>query len=179
MNLVQNENKGIQILYRNALSGSIVNSDLLFRSIKADFDGATETLNKIIIDELRSKDRDLHMYVLQSMSYVELKIVSLEDQMKTLTMHTRAYVESTKDEDCDVLIDTLAKLREELSLLDSDITNASNTIEDCIDEFKSSKARIILTETAPLLSTLAMHVTQLYIVILTTEGSANQCKMIY
>lgn len=177
---MQNENKGMQILYQNALAGSIVNSDLLFRSIKSDLDAAAETLNVITLDSLRAKDRDLILHVLNLMTHVSSVVeVSLENRVKTLTDRTSEYVSSKNSEYLEPLIDTIEKFELDLERLDANVSTVYTAIEACIDDLKSSDARLVLNEVNAHLSTLATHATQLYIVILTTEGSANQCRMTY
>ena len=180
MNFVQNENKGMQILYQNALAGSIVNSDLLFRSIKSDLDAASETLNVITLDSLRAKDRELILGVLNLMTYVSSMVEgNLEDRVKTLTNRTSEYVSTGNLEYLDPLIDTIEKFELDLERLDTDVSNVYSAIESCIDDLRSVDAKIVLTEANAHLSTLATHATQLYIIVLTTEGSANQCRMTY
>lgn len=177
---MQNETNGMQILYQNALAGSIVNSDLLFRSIKSDSDAAAETLNVITLDSLRAKDRELILHVSSLMSYVSAVVEgSLEDRVKTLTDRTSEYVSSKNAEYLEPLIDTIEKFKSDLESLDNNVSAAYSEINACIDDLKSSDARLVLNEVNAHLSTLATHATQLYIVILTTEGSANQCRMTY
>ena len=166
---MQNETNGMQILYQNALAGSIVNSDLLFRSIKSDSDAAAETLNVITLDSLRAKDRELILHVSGLMSYVSAVV---EDR-------TSEYVSSKNAEYLEPLIDTIEKFKLDLENLDNNVSATYSEINACIDDLKSSDARLVLNEVNAHLSTLATHATQLYIVILTTEGSANQCRMTY
>lgn len=177
---MKNENDGMKILYQNALAGSIVNSDLLFRSIKSDLDATTETMNLITLDSLRAKDRELIIYISNLLTYVSAIVdESLEDRVKTLTTRTSEYVTAKDENYLDSLIDTIEKFKTDLSNLDENVSNVYNAIDSSIDDLKSSEAKVKLTETCAHLSTLATHATQLYIIILTTEGSANQCRMTY
>ena len=177
---MQNETNGMQILYQNALAGSIVNSDLLFRSIKSDSDAAAEALNVITLDSLRAKDRELILYISNLIVLVNAVVgCSLENRVKILTDRTSEYVSSKNAEYLEPLIDTIEKFKSDLESLDNNVSTAYSEIDACIDDLKSFDARLALNEVNAHLSTLATHATQLYIVILTTEGSANQCRMTY
>ena len=176
-----NENLGMQILYQNALSGSIINSDLIFRTIERDRDSMIESLRlSASLDSLRSRDRDVMIDIRNEIDRLDIVIVDkISKFVSQLTNSTAEYIKHNSEEHLESLISVISKFKDELSQLDENIVAASKYVESAIEDLKSTKAQSRIIEVIERLSTLETHVTQLYIILLTTEGSAHQCKMIY
>lgn len=176
-----NENLGMQILYQNALSGSIVNSDLIFRTIERDRDAMIETLRlSSSLDALRSRDRDVMIDIRNEIDRLDVVIVDkISKLVNQLTTSTAEYVKYNSEEHLENLIAVINKFKDELSQLDENVVAASKYVESAIEDLKSTKAQSRIIDVIEHLTTLETHVTQLYIILLTTEGSAHQCKMTY
>lgn len=179
---MDNYNRGLRALYHSALSGSIVNSDTILRAIDSDKDAATESLGFVSrFDSLRQNDREIVAEITKSFSDVETLIdSSLPEKLRDLTEATSRYVIRTEESELEALISSIESFKSSLETLDEQIDQTKHVVEEVYDDLKSSSAKQILSgEFLEKIDNLSMHVTQLFVILLTTEGSAQQCKMTY
>lgn len=178
---MKNENKGLEILYQNALAGSVVNSDVLFRAMERDLDAANESLGHAAnLDALRSKDRNIIIDIVSAISNIDANLnEQINKHIQSITSHVSKYVQASSLENLDEVLQTLSKFREDLQSLDETINYAIDVIQVTFDDITAKSVKSKLEEVIANLNNLSTHATQLFIVVLTAEGSANQCRMTY
>lgn len=178
---MKNENKGLEILYQNALAGSVVNSDVLFRAMERDLDAANESLGHAAnLDALRSKDRNIIIDIVSAISNIDANLnEQINRYIQSITSHVSRYVQASSLENLDEVLQTLSKFREDLQSLDETINYAIDVIRVTFDDITAKSVKSKLEEVIANLNNLSTHATQLFIVVLTAEGSANQCRMTY
>lgn len=178
---MKNENKGLEILYQNALAGSVVNSDVLFRAMERDLDAANESMSHAAnLDALRSKDRNIIIDIVSAISNIDANLnEQINGRIQSITSHVSKYVQASNLENLDEVLQTLSKFREELQTLDEVINYAIDAIRLTFDDITAKSVKSKLEEVIANLNNLSTHTTQLFIVVLTAEGSANQCRMTY
>ena len=178
---MKNEKNGMQILYENALAGSVVNSDVLFRAMQRDLDAANETMGHAAnLDALRSKDRNIIIDIVSAISNIDPNLnEQINKHIQNITSYVSKYVQSKKGEGIEEVLHTLSKFREDLQRLDETINYAIDVIRVTFDDITAKSVKSKLEEVIANLNNLSTHATQLFIVVLTAEGSANQCRMTY
>lgn len=181
-----NEQNGLKILYQNALSGSMVNTDLLYRVIESDKEALHETFYKLTADKLRVRDRE-SMHDLRN--YLDTIKVTISESIKRkisyVTESISDYIRSSltavasSSEDLDQILQFIDSLKEDLESLDESISHLSTQMQEIYDDTKTSEFKQCITNAHEHLENLSTHATQMFVVILTIEGSAQQCKMTY
>lgn len=168
----------MRILHQNALSGSIVNSDVIHRVIQSDLEAIFEILNSVRMDSLRSHDRDLFARVIGSYDRLATIIaLELPAKVSDLTSRTSDYVVTQNDEHLELLISSINKFKDDLSAIEESIGVLETSVLETLEDLKSSSAANRLSNLNEHILTLYTHVSQMFIILLTMEGSAVQCRM--
>ena len=96
MNNIEN----LRILYKNAIAGSIVNSDLMIRAIESDLDSLIEILSKSRTSiGLRASDREIALYLEDHADLVASQVRSVKEDSLNVSSIVSEYIESDDDSD--------------------------------------------------------------------------------
>lgn len=174
MNNIEN----LRILYKNAIAGSIVNSDLMIRAIESDLDSLIEILSKSRTSiGLRASDREIALYLEDRADLVASQIRSVKEDSLNVSSIVSDYIASDDDSDLERLVREIDRLKTRLAETDEMVGTLTEDISESSSSVKSQRYAVSLSESMENLIRLSNHVGHLFMLILTTEGSVNQCRI--
>ena len=174
MNNIEN----LRILYKNAIAGSIVNSDLMIRAIESDLDSVIEILSKARTSiGLRASDREIALYLEDHADLVASQVRSVKEDSLNVSSIVSEYIESDDDSDLERLVVAIDRLKVRLAETDEMVSILTENVSESSSSVKSQRYAVSLSESMENLTRLSNHVGHLFMLILTTEGSVNQCRI--
>ena len=174
MNNIEN----LRILYQNAIAGSIVNSDLMIRAIESDLDSLIEILSKSRTSiGLRASDREIALYLEDHADLVASQVRSVKEDSLNVSSIVSEYIESDDDSDLERLVVAIDRLKVRLAETDEMVSILTENVSESSSSVKSQRYAVSLSESMENLTRLSNHVGHLFMLILTTEGSVNQCRI--
>lgn len=174
MNNIEN----LRILYKNAIAGSIVNSDLMIRAIESDLDSLIEILSKSRTSiGLRASDREIALYLEDHADLVASQVRSVKEDSLNVSSIVSEYIESDDDSDLERLVSAIDRLKVRLAETDEMVSILTENVSESSSSVKSQRYAVSLSESMENLTRLSNHVGHLFMLILTTEGSVNQCRI--
>lgn len=174
MNNIEN----LRILYKNAIAGSIVNSDLMIRAIESDLDSLIEILSKSRTSiGLRALDREIALYLEDHADLVASQVRSVKEDSLNMSNIVSEYIESDDDSDLERLVVAIDRLKARLAETDEMVSILTEDVSESSSSVKSQRYAVSLSESMENLTRLSNHVGHLFMLILTTEGSVNQCRI--
>ena len=174
MNNIEN----LRILYKNAIAGSIVNSDLMIRAIESDLDSLIEILSKSRTSiGLRASDREIALYLEDHADLVASQVRSVKEDSLNVSSIVSEYIESDDDSDLERLVVAIDRLKVRLAETDEMVSILTENVSESSSSVKSQRYAVSLSESMENLSRLSNHVGHLFMLILSTVVSVNQCRI--
>lgn len=170
----------LRILYLNAIAGSIVNSDLLIRAAESDMDLTTEVLKSGSRSTgLRESDREIVAYLMNKLEYLDQEIEKIRQGNQSTSRSVTIYLQNEDKSSLEELSATLENLKILIYETSNFISKLKSDYDQCLDDMKSSKMKVVIEESKEHLSRLSDHLEQLFMLTLAIEGSAAKCLILY
>ena len=170
----------LRILYLNAIAGSVVNSDLLISAAESDIESTVETLRSGSRQiGLRTSDSEIVAYLLTSLEYLDQEIDQIRRCNQSTSRSVTIYLQNEDHSSLEGLSENLNNLKILIYNTSQFISTLEQSYDQCQDDVKSSKMKVVIEDSKEHLSRLSDHIEQLFMLTLTIEGSAAKCLILY